>query len=282
MNVSIGRGCPYSCNYCSKSFSGSRLRSVNNVIDEIKYLKNNYEIEGIGFTDECFVTKRDMVWELCEKIQEMNLAWYCQGRVNLVDAELLLKMKSAGCTAVGYGIESGSQKILDAMNKKATVNQAKKAILETQKAGLYPVIQMMFGYPGEDRKTLRETVSFFREIDHPGCELSPTTPLPGTGLWKYSLNKGFIKSEKEFLEKLEGGYMPDAPILVNYTIFPTEQLNSIRKKTERLIKRNYVMRHPFFIFQDYIRRLYSNLKSYGVEATFKKVMHALFGLSAKN
>ena len=241
MNVSTGRGCPYNCKFCSKSFSGLRLRSIGNVIDEIKYLKNNYAIEGIAFTDECLVIKRDRVLELCEKTQEMKLAWHCQGRVNLVDDELLLKMRSAGCTAVGYGVESGSQKILDAMNKKVTVSQAKRAILATQRAGLYPVIQMMFGYPGEDEATLRETVNFFREIDHPGCDLSPTTPLPGSALWQYSLDKGFIKNEKAFLEKLEGGYMPDAPILVNYTDFPTEQLHEIRKKTEKLIRKRYVL-----------------------------------------
>jgi len=275
INLTIGRGCPYNCNFCSKSFDGIRLRSIDRVIEEIKYLKINYAIEGIGFVDECLVIKRDRVWELCEKIQEMKLAWSCQGRANLVDDELLFKMKSAGCTAVGYGIESGSQKILDAMNKKTSVKQAKQAILATQKAGLYPVIQMMFGYPGEDKETLKETVKFFRDIDHPGSNLSPTTPLPGSKLWEYSLNKGFVKNEREFLEKLEGGYMSDAPILVNYTAFPTEQLNLIRNKAEQQIKRNYMVRHPFLTSKDCIRRLNFNLKSYGVKATLRKSMRKI-------
>jgi len=282
INLIIGRGCPYNCNFCSKSYEGIRLRSIDSIIEEIKYLKENYAIEGIGFVDECLVINRDRIWELCEKIQKIKLAWSCQGRANLVDDELLFKMKSAGCTAVGYGIESGSQKILDAMNKKTTVKQAKQAILATQKAGLCPVIQMMFGYPGEDEETLQETVNFFRDIDHPGSELSPTTPLPGSKLWQDSLNKGFIKSEREFLEKLEGGYMSDAPILVNYTAFPTEQLNLIRNKTEQQIKRNYMVRHPFLVSKDYIRRLNFNLESYGIKATLIKVMRRLLQLPAKD
>ncbi len=271
MNISIGRGCPYNCNFCSKSFSGFRLRSVDSVIKEIEYLKGNYAIEGIAFTDECLVTKRDRVLELCEKIRGMRVVWNCQGRVNLVDEKLLCKMKSAGCTAVGYGIESGSQKILNAMNKKITTDQAKSAILATRKAGLYPVIQMMFGYPGEDEETIRETICFFKEIDHPGCEFAPTTPLPGSPLWWYSLDKEIIKDEKEFLEKLEGGYMPDAPVLVNYTDFPTEQLRTIREKMERRIRRNYIRRHPLHTFRDYANRLLFDLRTYGTVATLNKM-----------
>ncbi|MDY6970180.1 MAG: hypothetical protein SVR08_16210, partial [Spirochaetota bacterium] len=121
-----------------------------------------------------------------------------------------------------------------------------------------------------------------REIDHSGCNLSPTTPLPGSELWKYSLHRGFIKSEKEFLEKLEGGYMSDAPILVNFTDFPTEQLNSIRIKTQQRIKRNYMIRHPFIILQNYIRRLNYNLKSYGAKATSLKIMQKFLGWPVKS
>ena len=206
MNVPTGRGCPYNCNFCSKSFSGTRVRSISDVIKEIQYLKDNYQIEGVIFADECLVTRRSRVLELCDRIRELELNWHCQGRVNLVDEEVLLSMKSAGCKAIGYGFESGSQKILDAMNKKATISQAKKAIFETERAGLYPIFQMMFGYPGEDKETIRETIDFFKDIGHPGCDFSPTTPLPGTELWRYSLERGLIRNEKDFLEKLEGGY----------------------------------------------------------------------------
>jgi len=275
INISIGRGCPYNCNFCSKSFSGFRLRSVDSVIKEIEYLKDNYAIEGMAFADECLVIRRDRVLELCEKISAMRVVWNCQGRVNLVDEKLLCKMKSAGCTAIGYGIESGSQKILNAMNKKITTDQAKSAILATRKAGLYPVIQMMFGYPGEDEETIRETIRFFQEIDHPGCEFSPTTPLPGSALWLYSLDTGFIKGEKEFLEKLEGGYMPDAPVLVNYTDFSTAQLRTIRENMERRIRRNYIRRHPLHTLREYANRLLFNLRTYGTVTTLNKILGKL-------
>jgi len=116
-------------------------------------------------------------------------------------------MKDSGCRAVGYGVESGSQKILREMNKNTLVKQAIEAIKMTEEVGLEPIIQMMFGYPGEDRYTLQETVDFFTAIDHPGTELCPTTPLPGTYLWTWCKEKGLITDEAVVLEQLDGGYM---------------------------------------------------------------------------
>jgi len=156
-SIICGRGCPFDCNYCSRVFRGLRLRSVNNIIDEIVYLKEKYYIEGVFFCDENLTVKRERIYELCDKIRPLNLKWNCQGRVNNVDLDLLRQMKASGCTAVGYGIESGSQKILNNMNKMATVEQAELAIKNTVRAGLYPIIQLMFGYPGETRETLKET-----------------------------------------------------------------------------------------------------------------------------
>ncbi|PIR94019.1 hypothetical protein COT97_03575 [Candidatus Falkowbacteria bacterium CG10_big_fil_rev_8_21_14_0_10_39_11] len=207
INISTGRGCPFNCRFCSKSFSGVRLRSIDDVISEIKMLKEKYQIEGVFFTDECLVISRQRVVELCEKIKPLNVEWSCQGRVNLVDRELLLMMKDSGCRAVGYGVESGSQKILREMNKNTLVKQAIEAIKMTEEVGLEPIIQMMFGYPGEDRYTLQETVDFFTAIDHPGTELCPTTPLPGTYLWTWCKEKGLITDEAVVLEQLDGGYM---------------------------------------------------------------------------
>ena len=184
-------------------------------------------------------------------------------------------MKKAGCTAVGYGIESGSQTILDNMNKSATVEQAEEALRDTVRAGLQPIVQVMFGYPGETRETIQETINLFARVDHPGEEFSPVTPLPGTELWDYTLEKGLIDNEVDFLERLDGGYMPDAPVLVNYTSFTDAEYDAIRKKAEREIRDNYYRRHPLLFVIEYFHILRNSVRLYGYWGTLKKILFKL-------
>jgi anaerobic magnesium-protoporphyrin IX monomethyl ester cyclase len=270
-SIISGRGCPFSCNFCSKVFSGLRLRSINNIIEELKYLKRRLKIEGAFFNDELAIVNKKRVYELCDKISQLDIKWNCQGRVNNVDIDLLCYMKRAGCTAIGYGIESGSQKILDAMNKRVTVRQAEQAIKDTVKAGLHPVVQLMFGYPGETKDTIQETIDFFRRVDSPGDAFSPVTPLPGTELWKYTLNMGLIKDEKTLLEQLDGGYMPDAHVLVNYTSFSDDELSTLRRDTEREIIANYYRKHPVRFLRYFLFNIKSYVKSHGYLNTIKRI-----------
>lgn len=271
-NIICGRGCPFDCNYCSRVFRGLRLRSVDNIIAEIIYLKERFGIAGIFFCDDTLTVKRERMHALCEKIRPLNLKWNCQGRVNNVDVDLLRHMKASGCTAVGYGIESGSQTILNNMNKMATVEQAERAIKNTVRAGLYPIVQVMFGYPGETRETLKETVDFFRRADNPGSELSPVTPLPGTRLWQDTLEKKMARDEKTLLESLDGGYMPDAPVVLNYTSFPQEEFDSLRLSVQNSIRLNYFRRHPGMLLKSFFLNLRTSLVKNGCRCTVKKII----------
>lgn len=275
-SIICGRGCPFDCNYCSRVFKGLRLRSVDNIINEIIYLKDQYQIQGIFFSDDTLTIKKERVYALCDKIRPLKLKWNCQGRVNNVDLALLRYMKASGCLAVGYGIESGSQKILDNMNKRATVEQAEIALKNTVRAGLYPIVQMMFGYPGETRETLQETIDFFKRADNPGDALSPVTPLPGTRLWDETLARKLVKDEKALLENLDGGYMPDAPVLLNYTLFSSAEFDTLRHNTEKIIRRNYFSRHPFVYLKSYFCRLQESVVRWGYKKTVIKIVNRLF------
>ena len=199
------------------------------------------------FADELVVLSKKRALDLCEKIAPLEITWNCQGRINIMDEELLIAMKKAGCTAIGYGVESGSQEILDQMKKMIKVEEAIKIINLTKKVGITPVLQFIFGYPGENRKTIEETIDSFNKVDEPNIEFSPLTPLPGTKIWQDALRKNIISDEKVFLERLEGGYMPDAPTLVNFTSFPDEKLEHIRKQIENKIRLNYIKKHPFYV-----------------------------------
>jgi len=271
INISAGRGCPYHCTFCSKSFSGVRLRTVESIVGEIDFLKSRFGIQRVFFLDELLVINKKRILSLCEKIRNMNVTWVCQGRINLVDEEILERMKSAGCVGIGYGVESGSQKILDAMNKKIDVNRAEEIIKLTKKIGIIPILQFIFGYPGENLETIRDTIDFFRRIDVGEIEFSPITPLPGTELWDYSIQNKIIQDEAGFLEKLDGGYMGDSPVLVNFTSFSDDELNRLRRWAENTIRLNYIKRHPFRI----IEAIHSEMRKEGIRHTYQKIKRRL-------
>lgn len=267
MNISCGRGCPYSCTFCSKSFSGVRQRSIESIKEEIVFLKNRFGIQRIFFSDELLVTSKERILEICDNIAPLKIRWSCQGRINLVDKEILSKMKDSGCTAIGYGVESASQKILNAMNKRLEIKKAEEVIKLTKKVGLVPILQFIFGYPGEDMETIKETINFFKKIDEPFIEFSPITPLPGSKLWEDCIANKIIEDETAFLDKLEGGYMPDSPTLVNLTAFSDKELDRLRIWSENQIRLNYIKRHPLYA----LNLVKNKLMAEGFSGTYKKV-----------
>lgn len=240
MGVPTGRGCPYRCNFCSKSIDGLRLRSVDSIIDEIKFLQRTYGIEGVHFIDELFVVNKKRAYELVEKIAPLNLQWDGQGRINTVDYELLCAMKKAGCVAIGFGVESGSNKILKNMNKRITVERSKQALSDAQKAGLHIKVQLVLGYPGENKETIAGTVNFFKEIKHPARRFSLILPLPGSAIYNDAINKGLIKDEEDYLMQIYDGYGGNRyRTFINFTEMSTNELYRLKRKAEKEMEKNY-------------------------------------------
>ncbi|MBW1860963.1 MAG: B12-binding domain-containing radical SAM protein, partial [Deltaproteobacteria bacterium] len=140
MNIISSRGCPFWCNYCYHLFGRSnyRFRSAQNVVDEVEILVDNYGVDFIGFVDDNMMVSEKRLLKFCDLMEKKNfpITWGCHGRVTSGKQEVLQRMAKAGCVWIGYGIESGSQKMLDAMNKKATIQQAKEAIVNTRKADI--------------------------------------------------------------------------------------------------------------------------------------------------
>ena len=108
-DIIAGRGCPYSCHYCSRTFDGVRLRSINNLVAEVKELQTRYRINHLLFNDELVLVNKKRTLELCEELKKLGITWSCQGRINQVDRDILVAMKEAGCIEIGYGVESISQ-----------------------------------------------------------------------------------------------------------------------------------------------------------------------------
>jgi anaerobic magnesium-protoporphyrin IX monomethyl ester cyclase len=202
ISVFFGRGCPFSCNFCSRSYQNVRYKTPDKVIKEIIFLKNKFGIKAIHFYDELVVFKRSFILEFCQKIKPLNIYWDCQGRVNTVDEEVMRIMKESNCYSIGFGFESGSNKLLMAMGKGVNREDNLRVLQAAKKTGMHLKIQLMCGYPGETEETIAETVHMMKISQLPPRRMSWTTPLPGSKLYQDSVDNGLIKNEEEYLIRL--------------------------------------------------------------------------------
>lgn len=183
-----------------------RFRSAENILEEIRTLKEKYGVGAIYFADDLFTTKKKLVMEICAKMIEARivLPWVAVTSASYVDEELMIAMKETGCYRLDFGIESGSPKILkniaDGKIQKHTVEEARQAFALCHKHGIRPRAYLMVGNPGEDESTIDETIGLMKEIkpyDTWGATI--TMIEPGTRLYNLAIAKGVI-TEKFFHE----------------------------------------------------------------------------------
>ena len=226
------RGCPFSCTFCYQPWGTHfRAHSVDLIIDTLKSLKGNYNIDFVSFQDDEFMARKDRVYEFCEKVQKHipGLLWSCTGRVNLVNEEIVKAMKNSGCVSISYGLESGSPRMLKSMNKVATIENMENAVRINRKFGMMLPVSFIIGMPGEDEKSCRETVELCIRNEIPLKSIMYATPYPGTELFDYAVSTGRIEKEQlhEFVLMLEDA----RDFVVNLTsIFTDEQLIAKRQE----------------------------------------------------
>ncbi|MFH1972220.1 MAG: radical SAM protein [archaeon] len=193
------RGCPFNCSYCSK-VSGRfyRHHSVERVMEEINLLIDKYKAKELIFRDDTFTVDKTFTEALCNEMikQGINkkIRWTCMTRVNLVTPDLLKLMKKAGCWSMHYGIESGSQRLLNLIQKGITIQQARDAIKWTNDAGIETKAFFMLGLPSETREESLQTIKFAKEIKADWIQVTITTPYPGTELFELAKADGTLKS----------------------------------------------------------------------------------------
>jgi anaerobic magnesium-protoporphyrin IX monomethyl ester cyclase len=210
INMGTTRGCPFKCNWCAKPIYGNRYnsRSPQNVIKELKLLKERYPVDHIWFCDDIFGLKPGWVLEFAQLIQQENLRtrFKIQSRADLlVDEELVNALAAAGCENVWIGAESGSQKILDAMDKGTTIDQIHVATRAMKKAGIKPSFFIQFGYPGEDKADIAQTIKMINELLPFEIGISVSYPLPGTAF--YDRVKADLKKKTNWTDSDEMALM---------------------------------------------------------------------------
>lgn len=200
MSVYTSRGCPYRCTFCQPiliSLFGPKVRfqSPKKVVDTIEFLVKKFKLDSFVFTDDTFAFHQERVAEICKEIirRKLPIFWRCQTRVNL-SRKTLECMKKAGCIFVAFGVESGSQKILDNVNKMATVQQAVEVFKNCKELGILTHAYLMVGNLGESKETVQETINLIKTIKPFSWNVSISTPYPGTYLYEYATKNNLLVS----------------------------------------------------------------------------------------
>ena len=206
LNMVTTRGCPFKCNWCAKPIYGNRYhsRSPKHVAEELEFLLKNYQPEHIWFSDDIFGLKPVWAEEFADAVTEKNLQFRfkIQSRVDLLlKGNTLGALARAGCDIIWVGAESGSQKILDAMDKGTTIEQIKQATVEMKANGIKPAFFLQFGYPGEEKKDIDATLNMLLELMPYDIGISVSYPLPGTKF--YENVKDSLKEKRNWTDSDE-------------------------------------------------------------------------------
>ena len=215
INQVTTRGCPFKCNWCAKPIYGNRYnsRSPENVVEELVYLRDAYGFDHVWFCDDIFGLKPGWVKRFSELVREHKLSFKfnIQSRADLLVKEnTVAELATAGASEVWIGAESGSQKVLDAMDKGTSIEQIEQSTELMKKAGIKPCFFLQFGYPGEEQDDIKATLDMvFRLMPH-DIGVSVSYPLPGTKFYEnvksqMSDKQNWTDSD-ELLVMFEGAY----------------------------------------------------------------------------
>ncbi len=260
-SVVFTRGCPNQCHFCDRSVFGNRVRSVSPeyAVTMLKELRYDFGVKEILIEDDTFIISRQRIQEFCERLiaDKVDITWSCLGRADYVNSEMLQLMKRAGCWHISYGIESGDQRILDAMCKNETLAQIESAIRWTKEAGIQAKGFFMVGFPGETLHSLQLTKEFALRLPLDDISVMQLTPFPGSAVYDYADEYGMFERDWRKMNVLNTVFIP--------TGFTKAELENFRRD----IFRAFYFR-PSILFQKF-RETISNprmvrhlLKGFGV------------------
>jgi radical SAM superfamily enzyme YgiQ (UPF0313 family) len=187
ISVSTMRGCPYTCKWCSRAVYGQsyRRKSAHLVVDELEYLKNTYAVDAVWFVDDVFTVSHKWMKEFAEEVTRRKLSFPYEiiTRADRLNEEVIELLKHSGCYRVWIGAESGSQKIIDAMDRRVDVNMVREMIQLAQKKGIQAGTFIMLGYPGETTEDIEETIHHLKISNPDLYTITIAYPIKGTPLY---------------------------------------------------------------------------------------------------
>lgn len=200
LSILTSRGCPFGCAFCSigNQYKTVKYRSPEAVAKEIRQIIDTYGIRSFNFQDDTFLTDKRRTHQLLSLLEPFGINFRCHGRIGLDTKEDYVRLKRAGCSQICWGIESGSQFILDRMKKNVTVGQCKETISCVQELDILDRAFFIVGFPGESAETLEKTKEFIKEANPSQCFVSTFQPYPGTDVWRHPARYGISWIYKDF------------------------------------------------------------------------------------
>ena len=207
-NIISSRGCPFDCHFCSSKIMGGknvRFRSVDNMIEEVEYIINNFGCKQLRFADDNITSKKTRLIELCSRLKHYDLAWKCSARSSTLTDKVCKALSEGGCKEVSVGIETGDQRVLDFLNKQTDLKSMQKGCATAANWGLNVRGLFMIGTPGELKDSPELTMDFIELTRFHSITLAFFTPLPGSAIFQDPkrfnceiLSKDYSKYNKHF------------------------------------------------------------------------------------
>lgn len=261
--VQTARGCPYKCNYCIKSYGyGNKvtMRSAEQIVEELEMLIDIHKIRSFRFIDDTFTVSKKRVIDICNLMIEkkLNLSWTCLSRTDNIKADMLVKMKQAGCKRIYFGVESGSQKMLDFYEKEINVNDALRSLLLTKSHGIETTGFFMLGLPNESEEDFNETVNFAINAKLSMAAVEGIKLYPGTALfekYKEMIDFSIIPYVNQFI---------DPQVEITHSLRKNEFYRKFYYRPEYLIGKTYSQLKDipafFNTFQNIAKRGFKNFQ----------------------
>ncbi|MEM0488426.1 MAG: radical SAM protein [Candidatus Bathyarchaeia archaeon] len=246
--MSVIRGCPYNCKFCeTKKIWGYKCRafSPSRIISEIEYLMENYGSRGIYFIGDNFTIFRDKTLKLCRLLvdRKINIEWACDTRVDLISEELLVEMKKAGCKTIWFGVESGSPRVLERLNKGVTLHQIKRAFRICRKVGIRTACSFMIGTPYEKLEDIEASFRLAKELDPDWCQFNIYIGCPGSELYEEIIDKGLYDQIDGFITYVRTNDFDynrlleiQKKFMKNFYNSPKRVIQGMRRKLLRFLK----------------------------------------------
>lgn len=204
-SIITSRGCPYGCQFCGNIYKGFACRSGQNVKEEITYILDEYPvIKGLVFLDENLFYSKRHAEQIINCLSTFKLKWTCNARVDGFTKEIIPNLKGSECVEIKFGIESGSQRILNLMNKQITIEGIEQSLRVTQESGIQTKCFLMFGYPGDDETSASETIAFLkRNKSQIGrVNLFSFAPVPNSPVYRSGICKEFSWEDYKIYNQL--------------------------------------------------------------------------------
>jgi anaerobic magnesium-protoporphyrin IX monomethyl ester cyclase len=226
--IITSRGCPFHCTFCAgykMCGRGFRARSPTKVVDELEWLRDDLGGGAFAFYDDTFTFDVPRAVAICDEMRKrkFDLPWDCRTRVDKVSPSLMAKLHSAGCELVHFGVESGSQQMLNLMRKGTTVEQNAQAIKWAKEAGVSVAISLVIGYPTETAEQLQQTIDFIFKTKPDYVYMCEAVPYPGTELYEFTKGLGLDLAKDWSL------YHEQTQVFEN-KLLPLETLNRTKKE----------------------------------------------------